>query len=146
MVLSQRNDIMYFCLVRLSYVYGNQRKDVALYLSQVETLCLVSSYQTQRRNGEAKNDQHVHGGVTWLCFKDLARWYMVLVSVLELVLWRILPNQVRLGSGCYIGIQKIFLGLCYLLLVNYINQAEDWCENKVRTRVSIRPFAFYEVF
>ena len=94
----------------------------------------------------AKNDQHVHGGVTWLCFRDLARWYMVLVSVLELVLWRILPNQVRLGSGCYIGIQKIFLGLCYLLLVNYINQAEDWCENKVRTRVSIRPFGFYQVF
>ena len=91
---------MYFCLLRLNFVYGNQRKDLALYLSKVQLLCLVSSYQTQRRNGAAMNDRHVHGGVIWLCFKDLARWYMVLVLVLEMVPRRILSNQMRLGTGC----------------------------------------------
>lgn len=124
--VSQRNDIMYCCLERLSYVYGNQWEDLALYFSKIQILCLVSSYQTQKRNGATMHDRLVHGGVIWLYFKNLARGYMVLVSVLEMVLRRILSYQMRLGTGGYIGTQKLFIGLCYLFLVIYLNQTEDW--------------------
>ena len=67
-------------------------------------------------------------GVIWLCFKNLARWYMVLVLVLETVLRLVSSNQMQFDSSCYIEVQDMFIGLVYLHLVslNQVQVAVGW--------------------
>lgn len=112
----------------------------ALYLLKVHILMLVSLWLTRRSHSEVKNDQH--GKVTWLCGKEFAYWYMVFAPVLE----QVLPYQVRFDSDGYIESQKVIVGLCYLHLVNHINQMEGWCENKVCARVLLAYEACFKLY
>ncbi|XP_013618983.1 PREDICTED: uncharacterized protein LOC106325479 [Brassica oleracea var. oleracea] len=52
-------------------------------------------------------------GVIGLCFKNEARWYMVLVSVLEMVLRLVSSNQMQIDSSCYNEDHVRIMGLFY---------------------------------